>query len=159
MIEFKLLLLVIVANGAALLGTTLFGRHFAQPLDFGLKLPDGKRLFGPHISIRGILLAVAATVLATPLLGLPATHGAIIGFAAMAGDAFSSFVKRRMGIEPGGKALGIDQIPESLLPLLAVAVDYGISLPVVLGLSLIFLGFELSVSQLLYRLRLRKRPH
>ena len=159
MIEFKLLLLVIIANGAALLGTTLFGRHFAQPLDFGLKLPDGKRLFGDHTSIRGILLAGAVTALAAPLLGLPVTHGAIIGFAAMAGDAFSSFVKRRMGIEPGGKALGLDQIPESLLPLLAVAADYGLSLPVALGLSLIFLGFELSVSQLLYRLRLRKHPY
>jgi len=53
------------------------------------------------------------------LLGHTVTRGAVIGSAAMAGDLFSSFVKRRFGFQPSSRATGLDQSPESLFPLLA----------------------------------------
>src|SRR5262249_24399228 len=37
----------------------------------------------------------------------------------MAGDLFSSFLKRRIGLGPSSKATGLDQVPESLFLLLA----------------------------------------
>ncbi|HXH72650.1 MAG TPA: CDP-archaeol synthase [Mariprofundaceae bacterium] len=159
MIEFKLLLLVIVANAAPLLGTAIFRHRFGTPLDFGLRLFDGRPLIGSHTTIRGVLLAVGCSAVAAPLLALPVAVGAIVGLAAMAGDILSSFCKRRLGIAPGGKAPGLDQLPESLLPLWAVAGDYDLPATMVLGLGLGFMLFDMAASQLLYRLKLREQPH
>ena len=159
MIAWKLLGLVIVANGAALAGQTLCGSRCAWPLDFGLKLGDGRRLFGDHKTIRGVALAMACTIPAALLLGLPAEIGASIALAAMAGDAAASFVKRRLGLAGGDMAIGLDQLPESLLPLAIVGPAYGLTWTGILGLSLAFLAFELAASRLLYRLHLRNHPY
>lgn len=159
MIEFKLLLLVIVANATPLAGSLIFGRHLARPLDFGLILPDGERLFGAHTTLRGVVLALLATAITAHLLSLPAEDGLIIGLGAMAGDAISSLVKRRLGIRPGGMAPGLDQLPESLLPLCMVASDYALSLPTILTLGLAFMVFDLLASRLLCRLGLKGHPH
>src|SRR5262249_58539326 len=66
-----------------------------------------------------LVLAVLLTSAVAPLVGLPAAIGAIVGGSAMAGDLLSSFVKRRLALVPSSKATGLDQVPESLLPLLA----------------------------------------
>jgi CDP-diglyceride synthetase len=158
-IAWQLLGLVIVANGAALAGHILCGRFGAWPLDFGLTLADGQRLFGDHKTIRGVLLAVIFTAIGALLLGLPAATGIIIALAAMAGDAAASLVKRRLGIAPGGMAIGLDQLPESLLPLFIVGPARGLSWTTILGLGLAFLAFELAASRLLYRLHLRNHPY
>jgi CDP-2,3-bis-(O-geranylgeranyl)-sn-glycerol synthase len=76
----------------------------------------------------------------------------------MLGDVLSSFVKRRLGVPPGEMAFGLDQIPESLLPLLAVAGEYRLGWDDILILVVAFTLFDLIVSRLLYRLHLRKRP-
>jgi CDP-2,3-bis-(O-geranylgeranyl)-sn-glycerol synthase len=77
----------------------------------------------------------------------------------MAGDLFSSFVKRRMGLAPSSRAVGLDQIPESLFPMLAGAGIYGLSVADVgLAVAIFFVG-EVVVSRLLYRMRLRDRPY
>jgi len=59
------------------------------------------------------------TTAAAPVLGLEAASGALLGSMAMAGDLFSSFVKRRINILPSSRSTGLDQIPEALFPLLA----------------------------------------
>src|SRR5882724_4149014 len=113
------LALLALANGAPVLGKKIFGSRFSRPLDGGIAFVDGRPLFGPSKTIRGILLSLAATTLAAPLLGLDAATGAVAGAAAMAGDLFSSFVKRRLARKSSSQALGLDQLPESLFPLLA----------------------------------------
>lgn len=159
MIAWRLLALVIVANGAALVGRVLCRHHAAWPLDFGLTLPDGRRLFGDHKTIRGVLLAVVCTVPAAMLLGLSATTGIVMALAAMVGDAAASLVKRRLAIAPGGMAIGLDQLPESLLPLAIVGPTHGLSWPAIFGLGAAFVIFELVASRLLYRLHLRNHPY
>lgn len=159
MIAWHLLALVVIANGAALASNTLCGRRYTWPIDFGLHLPDGRRLFGEHKTIRGVVFAVAFTIPAALLLDLPAATGAIIALTAMAGDALASFVKRRLAISPGGMAIGLDQLPESLLPLGIVGPMHGLSWTMIVALGFIFLIFELTVSRLLYRLHLRSRPY
>jgi len=76
-------------------------------------------LFGPSKTIRGILISVLITTASAPLIGLDLTIGAIVAGAAMAGDLFSSFVKRRLNFPPSSRALGLDQVPDSLLPMQA----------------------------------------
>jgi CDP-archaeol synthase len=155
---WTLLLLVVVANGAPLAGDIACGRRYAWPLDGGLTLTNG-RLLGAHKTIRGVVLAVLATAVAARLLGLTATTGIVVALAAMTGDTIASFVKRRLGIKPGGMAIGLDQLPESLLPLAIVGPAHGLSWTAVVALSLAFLIFELAASRLLYRLHLRRHPY
>jgi len=78
---------------------------------------------------------------------------------AMSGDLFSSFVKRRLGRPPSSRAIGLDQVPESLLPLLACTFFLPLSfLDVIVTLLLFFVG-ELALSRVLFKLHIRNRPY
>ena len=77
----------------------------------------------------------------------------------MAGDLFSSFLKRRLKLSSASRATGLDQVPESLFPLLAcrdllslTAVDITVTVVI------FFIGTVL-VSRLLYKFHLRDRPY
>ena len=100
---------------------------------------------------------LAATA-AAPLLGLDWAVGAEAGGLAMTGDLLSSFVKRRIGIEPSGRAFGLDQIPESLLPLLALQGMLDLSLLQVAAITSAFVLLATPVARLSHRLGLRERP-
>jgi len=77
----------------------------------------------------------------------------------MAGDVFSSFVKRRLKFPSSSQAIGLDQVPESLLPLLVCKETLSLtSIDVVIGVGIFVLG-ELILSRLLYDLRLRDEPY
>jgi len=155
----ELLLLLIAANGAPILLDKVLGRRGDWPLDGGRVLADGRRLFGASATFRGVTGAVLAAGSIAALLGHSPSVGALIGLLSMVGDAVSCFVKRRLGLEPGERATGLDQVPESLLPLLAVAGPYDLGATEIGGLVLAFTVFDIVVSRLLFRLRLRKRPH
>ena len=116
----KLLLMLFAANGAPVLATRVLDGHGAWPVDGGRHWCDGRPLFGPSKTWRGLVMALLAAGSLAPLLGWPVGVGLAIGVGAMAGDLLSSFVKRRLGRPSSSQALGIDQIPEALLPLLAV---------------------------------------
>ena len=78
---------------------------------------------------------------------------------AMAGDLFSSFLKRRMNVPAGGKATGLDQVPESVFPLLACRIVLPLTtVDIVVGTATFFVG-ELLLSRLLYHFHLRDRPY
>jgi len=115
----QLLILLGVANGTPVIAKKLLGGAGAWPLDGGARFIDGRPLFGASKTIRGIVIATVLTAAAAPLIGLGWPLGAVVGATAMAGDLFSSFVKRRLDRMPSSRATGLDQIPESLLPLLA----------------------------------------
>ena len=110
----QLLVLMTLANGTPIVAKKIFGPRFSFPLDAGTIFFDGRPLFGPSKTIRGILISVLITTASAPLIGLDLTIGAIVAGAAMAGDLFSSFVKRRLNFPPSSQALGLDQVPESL---------------------------------------------
>ncbi|KAF0133757.1 MAG: hypothetical protein FD148_1021 [Methylocystaceae bacterium] len=114
----QVLFLLTMANGVPVLGKRLFGRKMTAPLDCGLILNDGQPLFGKSKTIRGAVLAIIVTTMFSPLIGLEFLIGALVSAAAMIGDLFSSFVKRRLKMPSSSKATGLDQIPEALLPAL-----------------------------------------
>jgi hypothetical protein len=155
----RMMALLIVANGAPVLAKKICGRRFSIPLDSGQMLSDGQPLFGPSKTFRGVAAAVLATAAASPLLGVEPKTGAKIGSAAMAGDLISSFVKRRLNMPQSSQALGVDQIPESLLAMLACRDTLSLTpTDVALGVT-IFFGGELALSRLLYRIHLRDVPY
>lgn len=158
-IGLRLLLLVSAANMAPILVKRLLGPRWAWPIDGGLHLPDGRPLLGASKTWRGLAAGTLAATLLAPLLGLSLGTGALGGLLSLAGDALSSFIKRRLGVPPSGRAFGIDQVPEALLPMLALRATLGLSWPVVLGVTLAFLLLETPAARVSYRLGLRDRPY
>jgi CDP-2,3-bis-(O-geranylgeranyl)-sn-glycerol synthase len=152
-------LLLLIANGSPILARLLLRKRLAAALDGGLVLADGHRLLGPSKTWRGLITAVLLTTLSAVILGLPWHVGAIVGTCAMLGDALSSFVKRRLGMASGDMAPGLDQIPESLLPLLACQPLLGLSWSKVVLLSLGFMVANLALSRLLFHLGVREHPY
>lgn len=155
----QLLILLTLANGAPVIAKKILGGRFAWPLDGGAKFFDGRRVFGISKTIRGVVLAIVAATLGAPIIGLPWKIGATVGIFAMIGDLCSSFVKRRMNRPPHSRAVGIDQIPESLFPLLACADTLSLTAAdIALGVAAFFIG-EIVLSRLLYKVHLRDRPY
>jgi len=143
----RALVLLIVANGAPVLGKLFFGERLGDALDGGRRFGDGRPVLGPTKTIRGVLFSLAATAVAAALLGVAWEDGMLIGLLAMVGDLVSSFTKRRLGIPPSGRALVLDQIPESLLPLLVFRSVLDLSyFEVVLAVAAFFV-FDLLLSR------------
>ena len=153
------LLLLMVANGAPVIAAKVLARRISYPIDGNLRLADGNRLLGASKTIRGVVVAVLATVAAAVALGLDWMLGIVAGVTALAGDLFSSFIKRRLGMTASSMVLGLDQIPESLFPLLACAgwLSLGMN-DIIVGLIVFFVG-ELVLSRLFFALGLRDRPY
>jgi CDP-2,3-bis-(O-geranylgeranyl)-sn-glycerol synthase len=155
----QLLVLLLVANGAAVAAKKLLGETLARPLDGGALLADGRPVFGPTKTIRGVVVSVLATAVCAALMGLGWRVGVLIATFAMVGDLFSSFVKRRLNLASSSMAIGLDHIPESLFPLLASRLLLPLSiLDVVVGTTIFVVG-ALILSPLLFKLNLRDEPH
>ena len=159
MLEINILLLLFVANGAPILARRLFGNKLALPLDGGAVFVDGRRLFGRSKTLRGLLIACLASGAVAPLFGLTVLQGLLFGFLSLLGDLLSSFVKRRLGKEPSSMALGLDQIPESLLPLLVFKTTLALSWSNIGVIVVLFFLCELVLSKILYKLQIRNRPY
>lgn len=155
----KLLLLIVTANAVPVLLTTLLGRRFATPLDGGRKFLDGRPWFGKSKTLRGITGALLATLLVARLLHLPLAIGLLVAAGAMAGDLTSSFIKRRLNRPPSSQAIGLDQIPEALFPLLLVQSLMHLGALSIVFLTLVFMVLEMTLSPLLHKLHLRKTPY
>jgi CDP-2,3-bis-(O-geranylgeranyl)-sn-glycerol synthase len=93
------------------------------------------------------------------LVGLAWQIGVLVGSFAMAGDLFSSFCKRRLGVPSSSRASGLDQVPESLLPLLACRDLLGLTAADIVVCVVMFVAGEVVLSRVLYAFRLRDRPY
>jgi CDP-2,3-bis-(O-geranylgeranyl)-sn-glycerol synthase len=155
----QLAILLTLANSSPVLAKKLLGDWFSHPIDSGLVLNDGRPLFGPSKTIRGLVSSIVVTSIGSELIGLGFGIGAAVALAAMAGDLISSFIKRRLGFKSSSRATGLDQVPEALLPLLACrfflplsALDMGIIL-------VIFVVGEIVFSPLFYAIGFRDKPY
>ena len=155
----QLLILLVVANGTAVGAKKLLGAAFARPLDGGALFVDGQPIFGPSKTIRGIVVSVLATSVCAALIGLGWEVGILVATFAMAGDLFSSFVKRRLRLEPHAQAFGLDQVPEALVPLLLVRDRLGLGWLEIAALLTAFVALQLVLSRLLFMLGARDRPY
>ncbi|MGZ8216868.1 CDP-archaeol synthase [Methylomagnum sp.] len=159
MLTFKLLFLLMVANGAPVLVKKALGARGAWPVDGAARWRDGGPVLGPSKTWRGLAAAVVLSGFAAVALGWPVWLGVAFGGSAMLGDLLSSFLKRRFGLPSSAMALGLDQVPESLLPLLAVRGELGLGWDYILWLVLLFLILELAFSRVLFALHVRDRPY
>ena len=112
----QLLILLVVANGTAVVAKKLLGAAFARQLDGGALFVDGQPIFGPSKTIRGIVVSILATSICAAVMRLGWEVGTLVATFSMVGDLFSSFVKRRLHLPSSSMAVGLDHIPESSSP-------------------------------------------
>jgi CDP-2,3-bis-(O-geranylgeranyl)-sn-glycerol synthase len=153
-----LLLLILVANGAPVIARNILASRFSTPFDFGVQFFH-RDLLGPSKTWRGLIASVVATASVAILLGYAWQTGAWVALCAIAGDAFSSFIKRRLNMKTSSMAPLLDQIPESLLPALVMREAFELDAVSIVVLVCSFIVLELILSQILYRWGIRKTPY
>jgi len=151
------LLLVFAANAAPVILHRLIGVTAA--LDGGRTLADGRPLFGPSKTRAGLVAGMLAPALISSVTGFGLLLGLIVGLLAMAGDLLASFIKRRMGLASEAQAIGLDQLPESLLPAIGASMLLPLGWADILAVGFGFMILEMLLSPLLHRLGLRKHPY
>jgi CDP-2,3-bis-(O-geranylgeranyl)-sn-glycerol synthase len=158
LLPLQLLVLICAVNGAPILLRRVLRERLLHPVDGGHLWCDGRPLLGPRKTLVGLAVAVFTGLLLGWAFGLGWQVGLLMGGGAMLGDLISSFAKRRLKLPPSGQAPGLDQIPESLLPLLAVRNLLHLGWSEILLVVLAFVLLDSLISPLLYRLRIRNRP-
>ncbi len=146
-------LLLAAAHVGAWASGRLLAGAWPTPVDAGVTLADGRRLFGDHKTWRGVLAAALFCAVAAPLLGYTVRLGLQLAALAMAADLATSFVKRRLNLAPGREVPGVDQIPEALVPLLVLSRPLGISVAVAGLMTGVFLLLDLAALPLRHRRR------
>ncbi len=154
---FHLLMLIIIANGAPVLARLLLGSKFNAAIDGGAVLVDNSPLFGASKTWRGVFAALLATTMCALFFGYSAAIGMQIAIFAVSGDLLSSFIKRRLSLQPSSKAPLLDQIPESLFPALMMMDLFDLQLFAVAVLVTSFTIIDLIVTYYLYHWRLLRK--
>ena len=145
------LLLLCTANTAAWAAGRMLGERWAAPLDSGMVLKDGQRLFGSHKTWRGLIAGAAASGWLAAALGLGFLLGAAFGATSMAGDALSSTIKRRLRREPGAEVPLLDQVPEAMLPLALFGPALGLGFLAMAGVTLAFTLLDVAATGFRHR--------
>ncbi|MGD2112020.1 MAG: CDP-archaeol synthase [Gammaproteobacteria bacterium] len=148
-LAIELLLLLLIANGAPVLAGLLLRDRGMLPLDAGHVCRDGRRLLGAAKTVRGLLASLLATLLAAMMLGFAWWYGVLFSGLAMLGDNFSSFTKRRLGYPSSCARPVLDQLPESLLPLLVLQPLTGSGVTEIAVAATVFFLLDLMLSSLI----------
>lgn len=156
--SLQLLLLIIIANGAPILARILLNDQWNVAVDFDAKMADGNPVLGASKTWRGILATLLILPIVALIFGYTAEVGILIAMGTVSGDLLSSFVKRRLGMEPSSKAPLLDQIPESLIPALMMMQIFDLSLLGILFLVFAFTVIDMIMTYFLNHWRVVKSP-
>ncbi len=155
----QVLILLALANGSPVIAKRIFGENYAAPVDGNTRFIDGQPIVGPSKTIRGVGISLVITASGAMLLGLQFWLGLLVASTAMVGDLFSSFLKRRLRLPSSSKVTGLDQIPESLFPLLACQPLLSLTVLDIAVACAVFFAGQVVLSRLFFWLRLRDRPY
>ena len=155
----SLMLLLITANSTPVLMNLFFREHLNAPLDGNRLFFDGKPVLGHTKTIRGVLSSLLFTTLVALAIGAPATVGTLASCGAMTGDLLSSFTKRRFGIPSSKSAPVLNQLPESLLPVIMVNSYFNPAWSDAVIVLVAFFIVDLALSYLLARCFAKSRTH
>ncbi len=115
---FEIVAFLLWVNFLPPLFNLILGNRFNWPLDRDLLFIDHRPILGKNKTFRGILCSLLGGIAAFPLLGIVWWSAGLTALLAMAGDLLSSFIKRRFNISSGKTVAVLDQIFESLFPIL-----------------------------------------
>lgn len=136
------------------------------PLDMGKKFFDGRRIFGNGKTTRGFVGGIIAGTIIGLFQGIfraPLGKHILLGFmlalGALLGDLVSSFIKRRIDIERGGAAPGLDQLSFVVVALLLASSVEVPSWQVIVTLLIITPPIHLATNFIGYKLGFKSRPY
>jgi len=158
-----------VANGAPVLGVKILSkfRYSRHPIDRGIHLPDGRRIFGDNKTWEGFFIGVATGVLVgiaqwflNSYNNIYIIRGIALSIGSMLGDLLGAFIKRRLGIKPGDPLPFIDQ---TMFLYTALAIAYllnsiNITLIELLLLTIITIFLHIITNYLAYKFKLKQVP-
>lgn len=153
-----------VANAAPVVTARLCRRRGElHPLDRGLTLRDGRRLFGENKTLEGFmggLLGGAATSLVMEHLGLHRLlEGLTLSLGALLGDLLGAFLKRRLGLAPGAPAPLLDQLDFVFGAVLLRSLLFGpVNLSTLTVLILVTPVIHFATNAVAYLLGLKRHP-
>lgn len=132
------------------------------PLDFGKNFYDGKPILGKNKTFRGFFsgLAVGTTVgiVESIFFGYPIHFGFLLSLGALVGDLAGAFLKRRMGIPPGGTLPIVDQL-DFVIGALAFSVPLNMLFPeLVIAILVITPPLHLLTNFAAYKMGLKNAP-
>lgn len=159
LLSLVLFVMLVLANGVPVVVARILKRRWAAPVDGGRLWSDGRPILGPSKTWRGLISGVACCALFSSVIGLGLMFGLLFGILALWGDLLSSFYKRRMGKASSARALGLDQVPESALPMVLAVFWLPISWWSAASVVALFTLSNILFSPLLYRLGIRRHPH
>lgn len=168
----------ILPTGIANMTPVFVRRHFKFldiPLDFG-KSFRGKRIFGDHKTLRGIIFGSLAGIIIAfiqtilynkfalfkEISIIPYDQhnfvllGFLMGFGAMLGDLIKSFFKRQVGRKPGEKFFPFDQLDFLLGSLLLTSIVFRPSWKVIVFLIIIIPLFHIGLNRIGYLIKIQK---
>jgi len=131
-------------------------------MDFGKNFFDGKRIFGNNKTFRGfffgLAIGISVGLMECAAFHFPILFAVLIPLGALLGDLTGAFLKRRIGIAPGGLLPIVDQID-----FVVGAVVFSIPLAIINWevaaiVLLITPPIHLFTNFLAYKLKLKKHP-
>jgi CDP-2,3-bis-(O-geranylgeranyl)-sn-glycerol synthase len=133
-----------------------------RQMDFGKNFFDGKRVFGKNKTFRGFFfgLAVGVTVglVECVLFDYPFLFSVLSPLGALLGDLTAAFLKRRLGIAPGGLLPIIDQV-DFVVGALFFSLPLAImSWELAVAVIIITPPIHLLTNFLAYKLKLKENP-
>jgi CDP-2,3-bis-(O-geranylgeranyl)-sn-glycerol synthase len=133
-----------------------------KPMDFGKNFFDGKRVFGNNKTYRGfffgLAVGIAVGLVECFLFGYPILFSVLSPLGALLGDLAAAFLKRRLGIAPGGLFPVVDQVDfvvGALLFSLPLAI---VSWELTVAVLIITPPIHLVTNFVAYKLGLKKNP-
>ena len=135
------------------------------PMDFGKNFVDGKRILGKNKTWRGFFFGWGIGILVGVVEGFvfrsvpySLLFSVLTPLGALCGDLAGAFVKRRLGIAPGGLLPVIDQIDFVVGALLFSLPLALVSLELAIVVLLITPPIHLFTNFLAYKLKLKSNP-
>jgi CDP-2,3-bis-(O-geranylgeranyl)-sn-glycerol synthase len=134
------------------------------PIDGGRVTWDGRRVLGDGKTYEGLVLALTyGTTVGVVISSFLGSEWILISFlesvGAMLGDMLGAFIKRRLSIPRGGRAIGLDQLDFILgSTVLGYAGGLRVSLIQFLFICLFAFVMHLGTNFLAYRLKIKSVP-
>ncbi|UCF44839.1 MAG: CDP-2,3-bis-(O-geranylgeranyl)-sn-glycerol synthase [Candidatus Bathyarchaeota archaeon] len=133
-----------------------------RPMDFGKNFFDGKPVFGKNKTFRGfffgLAVGIAVGLVEWVVFGYPFLFSVFSPLGALSGDLAAAFLKRRLGIAPGGSLPVVDQVDfviGAVLFSLPLAIIYW---ELAVAVIVITPPIHLLTNFLAYRLKLKENP-
>ncbi len=133
-------------------------------IDFGRSFIDGRPFLGRNKTFlgffSGLLIGTVVGLLESAVFDYPLNFGLILSFGALTGDLASSFLKRRLGLQPGELLPVLDQIDFIIGSILFCTLFCSqiLSLGMVILVLILTLPIHLLTNYVAYHLGLKKNP-